>query len=151
MNTYDARLASNINIHQKPPSLGREMSKMSLQFPFGPKSKTTSQSHDKEHRSHMERTATGQRDDSLSVKWHDYVGQIHNEPTKIYDSKYIIIIKKRTFYLLALEAAIKTLLLESWLLKGTVSICPDFPGGTILHNNQMALLDGRKFYFTEEW
>lgn len=37
----------------------------------------------------------------------------------------------------------KTLHLENWLLKGTVSICPNFPGATILHNNQMALLDGR--------
>ena len=67
-NTHDARQASDINFHQKPPSLGREMSKMSLKFPLGPKSKTTTQSHDREHRSYVERTPAGQSQDNLSVE-----------------------------------------------------------------------------------
>lgn len=52
------------------------MNKMSLKFPLGPKSKTTTQSHDKEHRSYVERTPAGQSHDNLNVKWHNYVDQI---------------------------------------------------------------------------
>ena len=58
--------------------------------------------------------------------------------------------KKKSSYLPAFEAAIKTPHLEKCLFKGKNNICPVFPGGTILHNNQMALLDGGKLYFTEE-
>ena len=61
-------LVSNISIHQKLPSLGREMNKMSLQFLIVPKCKTTFQSHDKGHRSYVERAPTGQSHDNLSMK-----------------------------------------------------------------------------------
>lgn len=61
-------LVSNISVHQKLPSLGREMNKMSLRFLIVPESKTTFQSHDKDHRSYAERAPTGQSHDNWSMK-----------------------------------------------------------------------------------
>lgn len=50
--------------------------------------------------------------------------------------------KKKSSCLPAFEAGIKTPHLEKWLFKGKNNICPVFPGGSILYNNQMALSMG---------
>lgn len=53
-------MVSNVIIHQKLPSVGREMNKMSLQFLTVSKSKKTFKSHVKGHSSYIEGAPVGQ-------------------------------------------------------------------------------------------